>query len=119
MFIVDYEYAGMGDPFFDLGNFAINNGLPEDAQRTLLERYFGEVTPSNLARLKLMQIMSDFREAMWAVVQQGISTLTVDYVAYAHRHFGRCLTSARDARYPSWVADAASATGRERLPRIG
>ena len=23
--IVDWEYAGMGDPFFDLGNFSINH----------------------------------------------------------------------------------------------
>ncbi len=25
--IVDWEYAGMGDPFFDLGNFSVNHGL--------------------------------------------------------------------------------------------
>ena len=29
--IVDWEYAGMGDPFFDLGNFSINHEL--DARR--------------------------------------------------------------------------------------
>ncbi|HEY6679298.1 MAG TPA: choline/ethanolamine kinase family protein, partial [Actinomycetota bacterium] len=27
--LVDYEYSGMGDPFFDLGNLSINNGLSE------------------------------------------------------------------------------------------
>ena len=26
--IVDWEYAGMGDVYFDLANFAVNNGLP-------------------------------------------------------------------------------------------
>ena len=31
--IVDYEYAGMGDPFFDLGNLAVNNGLDDDGER--------------------------------------------------------------------------------------
>jgi len=30
MRIVDWEYAGMGDPFFDLGNFSINNELDEE-----------------------------------------------------------------------------------------
>ena len=25
--IVDWEYAGMGDVFFDLANFSVNNGL--------------------------------------------------------------------------------------------
>ena len=28
--IVDWEYAGMGDVFFDLANFAVNNGLSTD-----------------------------------------------------------------------------------------
>ena len=104
--IVDYEYAGMGDVFFDLGNFSINNGISEDAQTRLLEQYFGRTTPANLARLQLFRILSDFREAMWGVVQQAISTLDVDYVDYASRHFARCLQSAGDARFGAWLEDA-------------
>ena len=104
--IVDYEYAGMGDLFFDLGNFSINNGISEDAQERLLELYFGAARPANRARLKLMRIMSDFREATWGVVQQGISTLDFDYVGYADRHFARCLESAGDKRFGAWLEDA-------------
>jgi thiamine kinase-like enzyme len=107
VFVVDYEYAGMGDPFFDLGNLSINNGMSEDAQRTLLELYFGRETPANAARLQLMRIMSDFREAMWGVVQQALSTLDFDYVDYAARHFTRCLTSADDRRFPTWLQNSA------------
>jgi thiamine kinase-like enzyme len=106
--IVDYEYAGMGDLFFDLGNLSINNGISEDAQMLLLELYFDRVTPALVARLRLMRIMSDFREAMWGVVQQGLSTLDFDYVDYAGRHFARCLESAGDARFNGWLEDAAT-----------
>jgi len=104
--IVDYEYAGMGDVFFDLGNFSINNAIGEESQERLLELYFGAARPAGRARLKLMRIMSDFREAMWGVVQQGISTLEFDYVDYAHRHFSRCLESASDERFVRWLRDA-------------
>ena len=104
--IVDYEYAGMGDVFFDLGNLSINNGISEAAQETLLERYFGRPTPADRARLALMRILSDFREAMWGVVQQGISTLDFDYVGYADRHFERCLDNTGDARFGTWLRDA-------------
>jgi thiamine kinase-like enzyme len=104
--IVDYEYAGMGDLFFDLGNLSINNGISEDAQERLLELYFGAAGPANRARLKLMRIMSDFREAMWGVVQQAISTLDFDYVDYADRHFARCLASVGDERFGTWLRDA-------------
>ena len=105
--IVDYDYAGVGDRFFDLGNLAINNGMSEDAQRRLLERYFGGVRPVHIARQALMRVMSDFREAMWGVVQQGISDLEFDYVDYADRHFARCLRSIGDERFGGWVRDAA------------
>ena len=92
--IVDWEYAGMGDPFFDLGNFSINHELPPEADQTLLEAYDGALRPARLARLRLMRVVSDFREAMWGVLQQGISSLDVDFVAYADEHFERLLASA-------------------------
>ncbi|HET9852685.1 MAG TPA: phosphotransferase [Candidatus Limnocylindrales bacterium] len=92
--IVDWEYAGMGDPFFDLGNFSINHELDSDGDAALLEAYAGEVRPAALARLTLMRVISDFREAMWGVLQQGISTLDVDFVAYAADHFDRLLAAA-------------------------
>ena len=96
--IVDWEYAGMGDPFFDLGNFSINHGLTADEDRILVAAYDGAVRPDRLARLVLMRVVSDFREAMWGVLQQGISTLDVDFVAYAGEHFERLLGNAVDAR---------------------
>ncbi|MGH2596056.1 MAG: phosphotransferase [Actinomycetota bacterium] len=108
VWIVDYEYGGMGDPFFDLGNLSINNGLSADAQEMLLRQYFGDVADAHRARLQLMRIMSDFREAMWGVVQQAISTLDFDYVDYAGRHFARCLANASDDRFGEWLRAAAS-----------
>ena len=92
--IVDWEYAGMGDPFFDLGNFSINHELTPDEDAELLEAYDGEARPARLARLTLMRTVSDFREAMWGVLQQGISSLDVDFVAYAGEHFDRLLGGA-------------------------
>ena len=87
--IVDWEYAGMGDPFFDLANLSVNNELGEDEERELLAAYFGETRDADVASLRLMRFMSDFREAMWGVVQQGISELDFDFAAYADRHFER------------------------------
>jgi thiamine kinase-like enzyme len=107
--LVDYEYSGMGDPFFDLGNLSINNGLSEASQETLLRLMFGEPTQAHRARLQLMRIMSDYREAMWGVIQQGLSTLDIDYVAYADRHFERLLRSMADERFERWLEQAAEA----------
>jgi thiamine kinase-like enzyme len=87
--IVDWEYAGMGDVFFDLANFSINHGLDEARNEELLRAYFGEVRAEDLHALALMRFMSDFREAMWGVVQLAVSELDVDFEAYAREHFER------------------------------
>jgi len=105
--IVDWEYAGMGDPFFDLGNFSINHELDGDADAELLRAYAGDVRPSELARITLMRVVSDFREAMWGVLQQGISTLDVDFVAYAAEHFDRLLTVAGRPAFERALSEAA------------
>jgi thiamine kinase-like enzyme len=106
--IVDWEYAGMGDPFFDLGNFSINNGLGPEEDRLLIEAYDGgPARPDRLARVLLMRVVSDFREAMWGVLQQGISTLDVDFVAYAAEHFERLLASASTPAFERSLRDAA------------
>ena len=79
----------MGDPFFDLGNFSINHELTPDAGRPSCCAAYdgGEPRRDRLARLTLMRVVSDFREAMWGVLQQGISTLDVDFVGVRRRAF--------------------------------
>ena len=104
--IVDWEYAGMGDPFFDLGNFSVNHDLTPDEDAILLETCEGEVRPARLARLALMRIVSDFREAMWGVLQQGISSLDVDFVAYADEHFDRLLANASEPAFEQHLSEA-------------
>jgi thiamine kinase-like enzyme len=97
--IVDWEYAGMGDRFFDLANFSINHEFDDVSNATLLEAYAGELRDEDARALRLMRFMSDFREAMWGVVQQGISELDFDFVAYAAEHFGRLRRTAADEAF--------------------
>ncbi len=105
--LLDWEYAGMNDRFFDLGNLAVNNGLDEHDEEFLLEAYFGEpATPRRLAALRLMRLMSDVREAMWGVVQEAISSLDFDYRAYAGEHFTRLRAGAADPRLQEWISAA-------------
>jgi thiamine kinase-like enzyme len=106
--IVDWEYAGMGDRYFDLGNLSINNDFEEADDERLLAAYFEEpCTPARFASLRLMRIMSDFREAMWGVVQLAVSDLDFDFAGYANEHFERLRRSVADPRYERWLEDAA------------
>jgi len=114
LWIIDWEYAAMGDPYFDLGNFAVHHRLSDADEETLLGTYFGRATRDAIARLKLMKIISDLREAMWAVVQTTISTLDYDFLAYGRKHFDRHVAQLRDPRLPVWLADVARSKGHER-----
>ena len=106
--IVDWEYAGMGDRYFDLGNLAVNNDFTEDDGDRLLEAYWEEPPPaSRRAALALMRIISDYREAAWGMVQGVLSELDFDYAAYAEKHLTRLLEHASDPRLERWL-DAAS-----------
>lgn len=109
MQLIDWEYAGMGDRWFDLGNFAVNNELDDEQEAQLLEAYFGEPADAQrLATLKLFRFMSDFREAMWGVVQAGVSELDFDFRDYAQKHFDRLEKARSDPRFEGWIEEARS-----------
>ncbi|MDR7522870.1 MAG: choline/ethanolamine kinase family protein [Armatimonadota bacterium] len=101
--IVDWEYAGMGDVFFDLANFAIYHAAPEAGDRALLQAYFGEVTGPAFARLKLLKVVAELREALWYVVALTLPAGAPDFVARAAGHFARCREAAGDPRLPAWL----------------
>jgi thiamine kinase-like enzyme len=105
--IIDWEYAGMGDPSFDLGNFSINHELEPDEDEILLAAHDGEVRRDQLARLTLMRVVSDYREAMWGVLQQAISTLDMDFVEYAGTKFDRLLANAATPRFERALREVA------------
>jgi hypothetical protein len=107
--LVDWEYAGMGHPMFDLGNLAVNTELDAEAETLLLGGYFGKPPDaSKVAALKLMRIMSDAREAAWGVIQSVISELDFDFQDYALRHFARMERAADDPDLEEWLSAAAA-----------
>jgi thiamine kinase-like enzyme len=105
--LLDWEYAGMGDIFFDLGNFCHHHRLTDDQVRFMLREYFGEVTPKVFARCKLMWPMSEIHEAMWGTTQTGISKLEEDFQGYADLWFGRVRQHISDLRWDQWLKDVA------------
>lgn len=103
--IVDWEYAGMGDPRFDLGNLAVNNGFDEQRQELLLGSYLGRPPGEReRASLSLMKVASDAREAAWGVLQGALSDLDFDFAGYAHEHFQRMLAAVAEPAFERRLA---------------
>ena len=106
--IVDWEYAGMGDRFFDIGNFSVKHDLDIEHDEVLLRAYAGDVRAADLASVRVMRFMGAFFESMWGVVQQAISELDFDFVAYARENFERLRAIGSDARFSDWLEQASA-----------
>ena len=105
--LVDWEYAGMGDPRFDLGNLSVNNDFDEDDDDRLLRAYTGAPPSARMrAALKLMRVLSDAREGAWGVVQGVISELEFDFARYAREHFDRLTAAVCRPDFEEWLAAA-------------
>lgn len=90
LWLVDWEYGGFNSPLFDLGGLASNAGLTPEAERAMLEQYFGEVPDHDLIRrYAAMKCASLLREAMWSMVSELTSSLDFDYAAYTAENLDR------------------------------
>jgi len=114
--ILDWEYAAQGDPFFDLGNFAVNQKLDAAAERELLHLYRGRVSTADEARLRLHRLLSDLRESYWGFLQSGVSTLEFDFRKYALDHLERFQKNVAVPELEEWLRAAKIARSAEPDP---
>jgi thiamine kinase-like enzyme len=83
-YLVDWEYAAMGDPLFDLATAASADYFSDEEMNQLLETYL-ERTPSQeeLNYFYFMRILADIRWSLWAYLQERISPLEASFIDIA------------------------------------
>lgn len=87
VWIIDWEHCGFGARLFDLANIASNAKMPEDAERALLNAYYGEAPDDDLwHRYKAFRAGSHLREAMWSMASEIHLDLDIDYEAYTRQN---------------------------------
>jgi thiamine kinase-like enzyme len=86
LWLVDWEYGGIGHPLFDLANASATAAFSDDQDRALLELYQGHVDDRSLTELRIFKVMALLRDALWGVVQTVASDLDFDYRRYADAH---------------------------------
>jgi thiamine kinase-like enzyme len=87
VWLIDWEHSGYGARLFDLANIASNAELPEDAERQMLEAYYGTAADDQRwRRYKAFRAASHLREAMWSMISETHLDLDVDYVEYTQQN---------------------------------
>jgi thiamine kinase-like enzyme len=110
IYLVDWEYAGKGDPLFDLANMSVNHAFTPEQDAMFLELYQGTADEVDLAKIRVMRFVSAIREAGWSYLQMAISTLPVDFGGYADA----CLANMRASSGERAFAEAMSLLRRHR-----
>jgi thiamine kinase-like enzyme len=106
LWLIDFEYSGNNDPCFELGNTCQELQYSEDQYAELCSAYFGEVTASRLARMRLFALMSDVGWTLWGAIQAKISTLEYDFWDYAMNRWKRALGILNGDQLEGWLKDA-------------
>jgi len=101
--IIDYEYSGNNDPYFELGNTCQEQQYNDDQIKEVCQAYFGETSAARLARLKLNMIMSDVGWTLWAAIQARISKIEYDFWGWAIERWSRAEVKFRSSEFPEWL----------------
>jgi thiamine kinase-like enzyme len=91
MVIVDWEYSGMNDPMWDLGDLSVEAGFGPEQDAALLHAYFDGPPPQAAGgRMILYKAMCDLLWTLWGVIQHANKNPVDDFWAYAVNRFNRC-----------------------------
>jgi thiamine kinase-like enzyme len=93
VYLIDWEYSGMNDPMWDLGNLSVEAGFDPEQDRTMMEAYCGgAVAPDLYDRMVLQKAMSDYLWGLWSIVQHANGNPAADFWTFATGRFERCKT---------------------------
>ncbi len=91
MWIVDWEYSGMNDPMWDLGDLAVEGRFEESQEEEMIFAYFGgEPAPAERGRIVIYKAMCDLLWTLWGLIQLAGNNPADDFRAYADGRFARC-----------------------------
>lgn len=93
MWIVDWEYSGMNDPLWDLGDLSVEAGFDEARDSEMMRAYFGRVpTAAETGRMIIYKAMCDLLWTLWGLIQHADKNPAEDFWAYSVNRFERCKT---------------------------
>ena len=91
MWIVDWEYSGMNDPLWDLGDLSVEAGMTQAQDMEMMRAYFGaEPTAAQIGRMTVYKAMCDLLWTLWGLIQHADGNPAEDFWAYAVGRFERC-----------------------------
>jgi thiamine kinase-like enzyme len=89
--LIDYEYSGMNDPCFELGNIWSESNLSLPQLDELVGHYYGDHLANKVARARLWGLMSKYGWTLWASIQDGVSHIDFDFWTWGMEKYDRAV----------------------------
>lgn len=113
--IIDYDFSGMNDPMFDVGDLAMEGDYDADQIRVACTAYFGSHDPVQFARASLFGIAAQYT---WSLLFVGMDALLTDapaegfdYWQEASSRWDWTRAKLEDASLESLIAAASACAG--------
>ncbi len=91
MWIVDWEYSGMNDPLWDLGDLSVEGAFSDAQDMEMMHAYFGRAPgAAEHGRVVIYKAMCDLLWTLWGLIQLANGNPADDFQAYASNRFARC-----------------------------
>ena len=108
MWIVDWEYSGMNDPMWDLGDLLVEGSFDRRLEEELVHAYFGgEPRPAERGRIVIYKAMCDLLWTLWGLIQLANGNPVDDFRSYADGRFARCKALMETLEFSQSVAAVA------------
>jgi thiamine kinase-like enzyme len=104
LWFIDFEYAGNGDPCFELGNLCSEAHLGTGRLDELVTAYYGTPSPGKVARARLHALMSNYGWTLWACIQAATSELDFDFWGWGSEKYERAVAQFRDPGLPALLS---------------
>jgi thiamine kinase-like enzyme len=104
MWIVDWEYSGMNDPMWDLGDLSVEAAFDPDQESEMIHAYFGGApSPAQMGRIVIYKAMCDLLWTLWGLIQHANKNPADDFWSYALNRFRRCKDLMADPEFANHV----------------
>jgi len=111
IWIVDWEYSGMNDPMWDLGDLSVEGGFDENQDEEMLAAYFtGNVKNNDRSRMVIYKAMCDLLWTLWGLIQLANKNPAEDFRAYADNRFARAKALMSDRQFATHLATVRQGT---------
>nr|UWI50791.1 phosphotransferase family protein [Clostridioides difficile] len=104
MRVIDWEYGGTNDRFYDMACVCVENPLPKDKEELYVRTYFGgEPTEEQRARLLTSKFLVNAHWSLWSLVQITYGKDHDFYWEYGRTRAADCIEFMKDENFEHYL----------------